>query len=104
MTVTLFISILTLGATLTSLLTEAVKKFYENAGREYSPNVIALVNALVIGMGGTSVTYMLLNIPWSVNNVICMVLMAICMWIGSMIGYDKIIQLLKQIEEHKGEA
>lgn len=97
MTVTLFITILTLGAGVTSLLTEAIKKAYENAHKDYSANLIALVDAIVVGMGGTAVTYMLLGIPWTVNNIICMVLMAVCVWIGSMIGYDKIIQLIQQL-------
>ena len=109
MTVTLFITILTLGAGVTSLLTEAIKKAYENAQKDYSANLIALVDAIVVGMGGTAVTYMLLGIPWTVNNIICMVLMAVCVWIGSMIGYDKIIQLIQQLanipkkDEEEGE-
>ena len=97
MTVTMFISILTIGAMVTSLLTEAIKKAYENAHKEYSPNLIALINAIVVGIGGTSVCYMLLAIPWTINNVICMLLMGVAVWVGSMIGYDKIIQLLKQL-------
>lgn len=97
MTVTLFITILTLGAGVTSLLTEAIKKAYDNAHKEYSANLIALVDAIVVGMGGTAVTYMLLGIPWTVNNIICMVLMAVCVWIGSMIGYDKLVQLIQQL-------
>lgn len=106
MTITLFITILTIGAAVTSLLTEAIKKFYENAHREYSANVIALINALVVGCGGTAVTYMLLGTPWTVNNIICLILMGIAVWIGSMIGYDKVIQLLKQIanEDNKEET
>lgn len=103
MTVTLFVSILTIGAVASGLLTEAIKKWYSNAGKKYSANVIALVDAVVIGCGGTSVTYMLIGIPWSINNVICMILMGICVWIGSMIGYDKIIQLVKQLS-NKEEA
>lgn len=99
MTVTLFISMLTLGAAATSLLTEAIKKFYANAGKDYSPNMIALINAIVIGMGGTSICYMLLNILWTVNNIICMVLMGVAVWIASMIGYDKVLQLLKQLAD-----
>ena len=99
MSITLFITMFTVGAAAAALLTEAVKKFYANAGKERSPNVIALVDAVVIGAGGTAVVYMLLDIPWTVNNIICLILMAVCVWIGSMIGYDKIIQLLKQIEE-----
>lgn len=99
MSITLFISILTIGSAITSLLTEAIKKFYANAKAEYSANVIALVNAVVVGAGGTAICYILLGIPWSVNNVVCLVLMACAVWIASMIGYDKVIQLLKQIAD-----
>lgn len=109
MTVTLFITILTLGAGVTSLLTEAIKKAYENAHKDYSANLIALADAIVVGMGGTAVSYMLLGIPWTVNNIICLVLMGVCVWIGSMIGYDKIVQLISQlanipkVDEEEGE-
>ena len=40
---------------------------------------------------------MLMGVKWTVNNIICMILMGICVWVGSMIGYDKIVQLVKQI-------
>ena len=99
MSTTLFITMFTVGAAAAALLTEAVKKFYTNAGKECSPNVIALVDAVVIGAGGTAVVYMLMDIPWTVNNIICLMLMTGCVWIGSMIGYDKVAQLLKQIGE-----
>ena len=99
MTVTLFVTMLTLGAAVTSLLTEAIKKAYTNAGKEYSPNLIALVNAVVVGMGGTAICYMLMSIPWTINNIICLVLMGVAVWIASMIGYDKVLQLLKQIAD-----
>lgn len=108
MTITLFITMLTIGAGVTSLLTEAIKKAYANAGKEYSANLVALVNAIVVGCGGTAVLYMLSAIPWTVNNVICLILMGIAVWIASMIGYDKVIQLLKQLasetpKEKEGE-
>lgn len=100
MTITLFITMMTLGAGITSLLTEAIKKAYLNSGKEYSANLVALINAVVVGCGGTAVLYMLNAIPWTVNNVICMILMGIAVWIASMIGYDKVIQLLKQLAEN----
>ena len=99
MTITMSITIFTVAAAVTSLLTEAIKKAYQNAKKDYSANMIALVDALVVGGGGTAVTYMLLHIDWTVNNVICLVLMIIAVWVGAMIGYDKVIQLLKQISE-----
>ena len=99
MTVTLFITMFTLGSVATSLLTEAIKKAYSNAHKEYSANMVALINAIVVGCGGTAIGYMLLAIPWTVNNIICLFLMGIAVWIASMVGYDKVIQLLKQLSE-----
>lgn len=101
MTVTLFITILTIGSMVSGLLTEAIKKAYKNANKEYSANVIALVDAVVIGIGGTASVYSLMGIAWSINNIICMLLMAVAVWIASMIGYDKVVQLIEQIANIK---
>lgn len=103
MTITLFVSILTVGAVVSGLLTEAVKKWYENMKKDYSSNMIALINAVVVGGSGTAVTYMLLGVGWTVNNIICLLLMMVCVWLGSMIGYDKILQLIKQFSDIKKE-
>ena len=103
MSITLFITILTIGGMVTTLLTEAIKKMYANMKKDYSSNIIALVNAIVVGGGGTTVVYMLMGIPWSVNNVICLVLMAIAVWIASMLGFDKVKQSIDQIIALKNE-
>lgn len=97
MTVTLFISLFTIGSMACGLITEAVKKMYQNAGKDYSANIIALVDALVVGGLGTITAYMLMDIPWTVNNIICIVLMVVCIWLGAMLGFDKIKQTLEQI-------
>ncbi len=99
MTFTLFISMLTLGAGLTALLTEAIKKAYANAGKDYSANMVALIDAIVVGCGGTAILYMLNSIPWTVNNIICLFLMGVAVWMASMVGYDKVLQLLKQLAD-----
>ena len=104
MTITLFITILTIGSAISSLLTEAIKKAYINAGKECSPNVIALVDALLIGGGVTAGVYMLMGIEWTVNNIICLVGMIVVTWICSMVGYDKVIQSINQIINIKGNT
>lgn len=100
MTITLFISMFTIGSALCSLLTEAVKKAFANAGKEASPNFLALIDAIVVGGFGTAVAYVLLNVEWNANNILCMILMIFAVWIGAMIGFDKVKQLFDQI---KGE-
>lgn len=96
MNVALFVSIFVGGGLMTMLLTQSIKQFYYNRGSEASPNVIALINALVVGGGGTAFAYMLIGIPWSVNNILCLVAMVIMVWMGSMIGYSKIIETFQQ--------
>ena len=97
MTVTTFLTIVTIGSLVSSLLTEALKKSFQNM----STNVIALINAAIVGMLGTSATYILVGIEWNVQNIVCLVLMVFCVWLGSMVGYDKVIQTILQIKNIK---
>lgn len=99
MTTTIFIILATILCMVSTLLTEAIKTFLNN--KSYVPNLIALIDAIVVGCGGTAVTYILIGIPFNTQNVICLILMAFIIWIGSMIGYDKVLQLVKQITSMK---
>lgn len=94
MTITTFLLFLSIGASVTSLLTEALKKVFENV----PSNIIALASALVVGLGGTSAIYVILEISFDIKNIACIILMAFCIWIGSMVGYDKVIQTIEQLK------
>ena len=97
MSITLFTILITILSSISALLTQAVKKAYDNAGKKYSSNTLALINAIVVGWGGTAVTYLLLGIAFTTTNIVCLFLMGVVVWIGSMIGYDKIKQLIEQL-------
>lgn len=97
MSIALFTILVTIFSSISALLTEAVKKAYDNAGSGYSANILALINAIVVGCGGTAVTYLLLGIAFTATNLVCLFLMGIVVWVGSMIGYDKVKQLLEQL-------
>ena len=96
MSVSLFVSIFVGGGLITMLLTQSIKQFYYNRGSEASPNLIALINALVIGGGGTAFVYMLMHIEWTVNNILCLLAMILFVWMGSMLGYSKILETFQQ--------
>lgn len=96
MSVSLFIALFVGGGIVNILLTQAVKQFYYNRNEAASPNVIALISAIIIGGGGTAFAYMLIGIPWSVNNILCLVAMMLFVWMGSMIGYSKILETYRQ--------
>lgn len=94
MTIQLFIFLFTIGSLVSSLLTEALKKAMKNL----STNIIALVNSFVVGFLGTSAAYILMGVEVNMSNAVCLVLMAFCIWIGSMVGYDKVLQTIAQIK------
>lgn len=95
MTIELFIFMLTIGALISSLLTQAVKKAFTNI----STNILALIDAVTVGVIGMIIAYVLLGIPFTLPNIMCIVLMSVCIWVGSMIGYDKVIQTIEQIKK-----
>ena len=103
MDVSLFISIFVCGALVTTLLTQAIKQFYYNRNKQASPNVIALINAIVVGSGGTAFVYSLMEIEWNLNNILCLVAMTLFVWMGSMIGYTKILETIKQFKIWKND-
>lgn len=98
MTLTLFLLLLVILASVTSLLTEAFKTFLNGKEKQYSSNALVLILSVIVGAIGTSIFYLFLSIPFTLNNVICIPLMAICVWVGAMIGYDKVIQMLEQLK------
>ena len=95
MTVQLFMFLFTIGSTVSSLITQSIKKGFP----EYSTNFIALVDAGCVGILGTVIAYVLMEIPFDAKNVACIFLMAVCIWVGSMVGYDKVKQTISQIKE-----
>lgn len=97
MTLTLFLTLLTILALVVSLFTEAVKKFLKGMKVTYSSNIVVLLVSLVVGIGGTALAYMFMAIPFTTPNIVCMLLMGIVVWVGAMMGYDKVIQLIEQI-------
>ena len=93
MTISLFMFLLTVGAAASSLLTEAIKRAFMNI----SNNMVALVCSVVVGGLGTLCAYIFMGIPFSLENLVAMALMVVCIWVGSMVGYDKVMQTINQL-------
>ena len=98
MDIQLFITLLFILSTISSLLTEAVKVFISSIEKKTYPNLIALISSLIVGSGGAAAAYVWLNIPFTLPNILAIVAMAFAVAIGSMVGYDKIAQLVTQIK------
>ena len=94
MTIELFLFLFTIGSLISSLLTEAIKK----TQTDMSSNIIAFIDAIMVGCGGTCSAYAIMGIPFTAVNIICVVLMTFCVWVGSMVGYDKVMQTIAQLK------
>ena len=98
MTVEMFLILLTILSVVTSLCTEAVKKFLTAQKINYAANIVVLVVSVIVGGLGTIVFYLYNGIAWTALNIICILLMIIANWLGAMLGYDKIMQAINQIK------
>ena len=87
--------ILTIAAAMTSLITEALKKMLGD--RKYSSNVLAAIVA-VITAGGICAGYMILTgTALSPQIWVYIVAIVVLTWLCSMLGFDKIMQTIKQL-------
>lgn len=99
MTVTMFIMLLAAFSTLTGLCTEGIKKLLDEQNVTYASNLLACIVGLIVGVCGTAAYYVIATIPFSAVNIVCMVLMGVASAVGAMVGYDKLMQMLKQLVE-----
>lgn len=97
MTVTVFLVLLTVFATITAVVTEAVKKFLDEQKVKYASNIVVLMVAMVIGCGGTAIYYVNYQVPFNALNSVYLALMGVANWVGAMVGYDKVKQAISQI-------
>ncbi len=97
MTVTTFLILLTVCATVTSLVSEGVKKFLDELKVKYASNILVLIVALIIGCGATALYYANYQIPFTALNSVYLALMGVANWLGAMLGYDKVKQAIAQI-------
>lgn len=91
MTVEMFLALLLGFSTLSSLITEAIKKLFSTNG-----NITAFIVSILIGLIGTSIYYQLGNIDFTLNNVIYAILMGLASSLTSQVGYDKIKEAIQK--------
>lgn len=101
MTFNLFIILLAVFSTFTSLLSQAVKLFLESLKIKYASNLIVLCASVFVGGLGSACAYLFMGIPWSAINVVCLFLMILANWLVAMLGYDKVMQAITQLRGGK---
>lgn len=94
----MFLTGLFITSILTSLTTEGLKKIFTEIGVTYRSNLLAGIVAVVLSVAAC-VGHVLGNgLDFTTQTVIYIVLHTFLSWLCAMLGYDKVIQTIKQFK------
>lgn len=95
-TIDTFLLGLMITSTLTSLVTEAIKKVLTEYGVHFKSNTLAGVISLVLSAAIGVAYATIASLEITAAFVICMIALMIMSWLCAMVGYDKVVQTIRQ--------
>lgn len=101
MTIELFCTLLLAFGTLSTVIVEFAKKLLDTTKVQYSSSVVALTVGGIVGVAGTALYFILAGITFTPQAVVWILFEGICVVMGSQLGYDKIVAVIKQIAAKK---
>lgn len=88
-------------STLTGLVTEAAKKFLRELGKNPPPNLLAGIVAVVIAVAVAAGYLVLSGVVFTAKAAVYMIALVFLSWLAAMVGYDKVVQALAQLGQHR---
>ena len=86
---------------LTNLTVEGIKKLLDGTNAKYSSNILAAILSTILS-GAVCVIYLVTNdVGFSVKIGVEIVVLMYLGFLVSTVGYDKVIQTLKQLQTNK---
>ena len=86
---------------LTNLTVEGIKKLLDGTNAKYSSNVLAAILSTILS-GAVCAIYLVMNdIGFSVKIGVEIVVLMYLGFLVATVGYDKVIQTLKQLQTNK---
>lgn len=85
-------------STVTGLVTEAVKKILTEHKVTYHANTLAGLIATILSAAMGVGYIMLSGVGFTSQTIIYLVILIFISWLCSMVGYDKVIQAIKQFK------
>lgn len=86
---------------LTNLTVEGIKKLLDGTTAKYSSNVLAAIISTLIAGGACAVYLIMDDIAFSLKIGVEIVILMYLSFLVSTVGYDKVIQAIKQIQSSK---
>ena len=90
--------LLAIISVLTTFTTQAVKKLMDKATVNYASNLIATISAVILSVVIVIVRPLVNGVPFTPQLIYDGVVMAFFGVLSACLGYDKLIQLLKQLK------
>lgn len=91
-------------SSLTGLVTEGIKKILVEHNVAYRANtlagIVAIVLTAIVGVG--YVFYA--NIGFTAQSIVCICALTFMSWLGSMVGYDKVVEVFRKSKIDKEES
>lgn len=85
----------------TSLTVEGIKKIFEACKKNCPSNLVAIIVSVLITVIASVVYVVLKNIPFSFLLVVEIVALVFLSFLVATLGYDKVMQMLKQFIPNK---
>ena len=84
-------------AVFTSLTVEGIKKILDDLGKKYSANILAAIVAVILTVAASAGYIVYTNTPLTPQVFVEAVAMTFLAFLCATVGYDKVVQAIKQI-------
>lgn len=94
---------LLLVSLVTSLTVEGIKKLLDGTKAKYSSNILAAITSVVISFAVCAIYIIMNDIVFSLKIGVEVFIIMFLGFLTSTVGYDKVIQMIKQLNDTKKE-
>lgn len=91
-------------STLTSLVTEAVKKILTEYNKTFPSNTLVGVVSLILSAAVGTGYIILTNTAFTASVAVYLVVLVFASWLCAMVGYDKVVQAISQFNTTNKES
>jgi small basic protein len=97
----IFLIGLTICATMSGLVTEAVKKTFAKFDNKVGSTLLAAICSVIVAVAVCVLYIIYADVVFTAEIVAAIVVFVILSWIGSTVGYDKVRQAIESFGKKK---
>lgn len=104
MSISFILTALFIVSVITNLSVEGIKKLLDGSNVKYSSNILAAILSVVIACVVSVVHLIMTDTAFTTKIGVEIAILMYLSFLVSTVGYDKVVQTLKQIKAAKGES